>query len=44
MTKKAPKKTTETNTANKKFDLDSFKKNNGYDVTIKEKEISWIPM
>jgi len=44
MAKKAPKKNTENNTANKKFNLDSFKKGNGYDVTVKEKELTWIPM
>lgn len=40
MTKKVPKKTIE----KKNFDLSSFKKKNGLDVTVKEKDLSWIPM
>jgi hypothetical protein len=41
MTKK--RVTKETNTK-KVFDLDSFKKQNNMDNTIKEKELSWIPL
>ena len=44
MAKKAPKKNTENTTANKTFNLDAFKKNNGLDVVVKDKELSWLPM
>ena len=40
MAKKAPKKTVE----KKSFDLSSFKKTNGMDITVKEKELTWIPL
>jgi hypothetical protein len=39
-TKKLPKKTIE----KKSFDLNSFKKNNGLDITVKEKPLTWIPL
>jgi len=40
MAKKAPKKAVgKTN-----FDLKSFKKNKGIDITVKEKELTWIPL
>tara|TARA_Y100000389_G_scaffold101490_1_gene98288 strand:- start:5017 stop:6123 length:1107 start_codon:yes stop_codon:yes gene_type:complete len=40
MAKKAPKKSIE----KKSFDLSSFKKTNGMDITVKEKDLTWIPM
>ena len=40
MAKKAPKKSTK----KKAFDLSEFKNNNGMDVTVKKKEITWIPL
>jgi len=40
MSKKAPKKAvSKTN-----FDLNNFKKNKGVDITVKEKEITWVPL
>jgi len=40
MAKKAPKKpVSKTN-----FDLKSFKKDNGIDITVKEKDLTWIPL
>lgn len=40
MAKKAPKKPI----AKKNFDLNAFKKSTGMDVTVKKKEVSWIPL
>jgi len=40
MAKKAPKKPI----SKQNFDLGGFKKNNGFDITIKEKELTWIPL
>lgn len=40
--KKAPKK--KKAISKKSFSLDKFKANNGMDVTVKEKELSWIPL
>jgi len=40
MSKQAPKKPI----VKKKFDLGSFKKNNGMDMTVKEKDLTWIPL
>jgi hypothetical protein len=40
MAKKAPKKSIE----KKNFDLSSFKKTNGMDITVKEKDLTWIPL
>ena len=40
MSKKTPKKVTE----KKSFDLKSFKKSKGIDMTVKEKDITWIPL
>ena len=40
MAKKAPKKSI----GKKNFDLSSFKKTNGMDITVKEKDLTWIPM
>jgi hypothetical protein len=40
MAKKAPKKPIE----KKNFNLSSFKKTNGMDITVKEKDLTWIPM
>ena len=40
MAKKAPKKPI----SKQNFDLMSFKENNGYDITVKEKELTWIPL
>lgn len=40
MAKKAPKKPV----SKQNFDLGGFKKDNGFDITIKEKELTWIPL
>ena len=40
MAKKAPKKPV----SKSNFDLNKFKKNNGYDITVKDKELTWIPL
>jgi len=40
MAKKAPKKAV----SKQNFDLNNFKENNGYDITVKEKELTWIPL
>lgn len=40
MAKKAPKKPGD----KKSFDLSSFKKKNGMDITVKEKDDTWIPL
>jgi len=40
MAKKAPKKAV----SKQNFDLNSFKENNGYDITVKEKDLTWIPL
>jgi len=40
MAKKAPKKPGD----KKSFDLSSFKKHNGMDITVKEKDDTWIPL
>ena len=40
MSKKAPKKVTE----KKSFDLKNFKKSKGIDITVKEKDVTWIPL
>lgn len=37
---KAPKKPV----GKKNFDLNSFKKKNGMDITVKDKDLSWIPL
>lgn len=39
-TKKAPKKAV----SKQNFDLNSFKQNNGFDITVKDKDLSWIPL
>ena len=40
MSKKTPKKPID----KKSFDLGKFKKNNGLDITVKEKDLTWIPL
>lgn len=39
-TKKAPKKAV----SKQNFDLNSFKENNGFDITVKDKDLTWIPL
>jgi hypothetical protein len=43
MTKKAPIKKTET-PSKFSFDITSFKQKNGFDITVKEKDLTWIPL
>jgi hypothetical protein len=40
MSKKAPKKPV----SKSDFDLNKFKQNNGYDITVKEKDLTWISL
>jgi len=40
MSKKAPKKSVD----KKSFDLGKFKKSKGMDITVKEKDLTWIPL
>lgn len=40
MAKKAPKKPV----SKANFDLNNFKSNNGFDVSVKEKDLTWIPL
>lgn len=40
MAKKAPKKPV----SKGNFDINKFKQNNGYDITVKEKDLTWIPL
>jgi hypothetical protein len=40
MAKKAPKKPVSKGS----FDINKFKEDNGYDITVKEKDLTWIPL
>lgn len=40
-TKKAPIKKS---VSKQNFDLNSFKENNGFDITVKDKDLTWIPL
>lgn len=44
MAKKAPKKTSKKTLKKKNFDLSKFKKSNGLNTPVKEKDLTWIPL